>query len=120
MVICLAAVSLGRAYHSAGYRANYGDKTTKFQGVMGGMGNMIATVPGSVTGILGTYLKERYDSWMPLFVSMAVCQTLGALLFYTMSTVENMDTKVKLLLKGMPLEEARDKSFQLDDSKKAD
>ena len=79
------------AFSAVGWRANYLDVTLHFNGVLSGLGNTIATVPGFAGPVLTAWVLDSYGSWQPLFAGMAVMNVASVLIFHTVSVAEPLD-----------------------------
>ena len=89
----LTVLLASSAFSAVGWRANYLDVTLHFNGVLSGLGNTIATVPGFAGPALTAWVLDSYDSWQPLFAGMAIMNVASLMMFQTMSVAEPLDKK---------------------------
>jgi MFS family permease len=106
LALVLGLSSLGGAMHTGGYLANYLDQTTELQGTLGGVGNMVATLPGLFTGRFVTYLRHSHcegsaaeclrsaASWASSWNSVVFCEIIAAGLFLRCASCTNRDVVI--------------------------
>ena len=79
------------AFSAVGWRANYLDVTLHYNGVLSGMGNTIATIPGFAGPVATAWVLKTYGSWLPLFVGMAAVNAASSLMFQAWSVSDPLD-----------------------------
>ena len=73
--------NLGQCFHHSGYSANMIEVAGAETPQLNAIGNTGAQVCGLMVPILGVWLRQRFGSFMPLFLVACMGNWIGALLF---------------------------------------
>lgn len=79
--IAINIEALGQCLHHSGYSANMIEVAGADTATLNALGNTGAQVCGLVVPILGVWLRQRFGSFMPLFVIASAGNMIGAVLF---------------------------------------
>jgi len=102
LTIVLSVSNLVAAFHTSGYRASYLDQTAMYQGILMGLGNMIATLPATMTGRIATYLggpSPTADSFILVWYAVAAAQLLGCVSFLLFGSDRCLDSEIDQVAK---------------------
>ena len=69
-------VSLGQGLHHSGFIVNYLEAGGKDTGLLTGVGNTLANLPGVVSPLFAELVVRRYGSWRPFFFTSAIFEVL--------------------------------------------
>ena len=69
-------VSLGQGLHHSGFIVNYLEARGKDTGLLTGVGNTLANLPGVVSPLFAELVVRRYGSWRPFFFTSAIFEVL--------------------------------------------
>jgi hypothetical protein len=61
-----ALMKVGQSFHSSGFTANYVEVGGPDSGVLSSVGNTLATLPGSIISVVGSYSSTRFGSYAPM------------------------------------------------------
>jgi hypothetical protein len=79
--IAINIEALGQCLHHSGYSANMIEVAGADTATLNAIGNTGAQVCGMAVPVLGVWLRQRFGSFMPLFVVSGAGQIIGAVLF---------------------------------------
>jgi len=87
-VVAQCAVVLSGCYSGSGFSNNYYEIGGSNTAVLSGVGNVCASIPGLVLPALGVALRQRFNSWSPIFVLAAAVMLLSGQVYSRHSSVE--------------------------------
>jgi ACS family sodium-dependent inorganic phosphate cotransporter len=74
--LAYCVVALGQGLHHSGFIPNYLEIGGPDIGMVAGLGNTLANLPGVTSPLLAVAMLRRWGSWLPFFVSAAVFEML--------------------------------------------
>lgn len=86
--LAYSAVSLGQALHHSGFLPNYLEVGADDSGMLTGVGNSIANLPGVISPILAELIVRKTGLWLPFFVSSAAVEVVACIFFCSSCKVE--------------------------------
>ena len=95
--VAFSMVNLASAFHTSGYRASYLDQTLAYQGILMGLGNMLATVPATMTGFFVMYVggvSPTADSFMNVWYMVAAAQIAALFFFLLFASDRTLDEQL--------------------------
>jgi MFS family permease len=108
----LVVAKIASSAHVCGFKSNYLDLTTAHNGVLTGVGNMIATFASTVSPLLGgSVLDGSRRGWTTMFMIIGALDVGAALFWVVFASGDSIDDKVALkddeeeepLVKGSPI-----------------
>ena len=74
--LAYTTISLGQGLHHSGFIVNYLEAGGKDTGLLTGVGNTLANLPGVVSPLFAELVVRRYGSWRPFFFTSAIFEVL--------------------------------------------